>query len=225
MEKTFKVETEDFILEIKKWTNKTRKMAILAHESIADDLGIKKKETSYKNPKKSEKVPPTHPSNTLKRKPGGQFKTMLPKEDLVEKYGHAPVYGVIIKYILDHLEGEVRLIDIAKKIQEFYKFKLNKPILMHTARTYAATYTRVMEKRKEIKRLKRNVFFIDKKKEELSDRIYRLALKKGWLGTRSVPIKTIMEETGSEEEAVTKAISKLIKKNRAIQLPENKIKF
>jgi len=135
----------------------------LAHKIIGDELGIKEKTASYLTPKKSDKMPDTHSSNSLKRNPNGRFKTMLPKEDLVEKYGRTPVYGQIIEYILKNLKGEIKLSDIAKQIYNFYRNVLNKDIVMHTARTYAATYTRIMEKNNQIVRIKRNIFYIPNK--------------------------------------------------------------
>ena len=85
MYKMITLENEDFSLQIRKWTNKTKKLGLLAHKIIGDELGIKEKTTSYLKPKKSDKVPKTHSSNSLKRDPNGRFKTMLPKEDLIEK--------------------------------------------------------------------------------------------------------------------------------------------
>ena len=207
------LENEDFSLEIRKWTDETKKLGRLAYEIICkafEEVNTKKKR-HLQMPERSKE---------------GKFKRMFPSKDLVEKYSRLPIYGQIIDYLLENIGEKTDRKEIAQKLREYYKEKLKRKITDGTARVYAYNYAKKMIERGDLEEtdILGKFKVIKKQTRNLADEIYGAAKRKGWIG-KNIPISIISKEVNADEDEVKLALVKLFSLRIAIQQPGDKIRF
>lgn len=213
---TIKIECDEFAIEIKQVNDATKRMIKLAQEAINEQLG-----TSILDKE------PSKQKTYIMRDMSGRFESMIPKDDIVDKYGRIPIYGQIIDYILEGLEGEVFVKDISNKILTYYTEKFNKTMTKTSAKTYAIGYIKTMIKEKKMIKLNRYKFkMIDETSEqkELAEKISKMATDCSWAG-KKISVKKISETLEVSEDKIKLALIDLFKKNKAIQLPGDVIRF